>query len=293
MRPSEELSKLLNQYQDVELDLYQQAVKSLKSEGIELVFDKVEFLGDLVLWHKDFFRKNKPTFFEFLNHSQEIITGWIGNVGRHSLNRVVLFEQDVYEISFKTLGFECEEKRVFSLEEAKIRLNEDRSLKKDNFLFSLPKAFLNRVSENQSFSMIIRLKKISKQRLDFEEKTCLKNTQEYVQNLINPEKMWEKVKHQPIAIANLPKERLKLWGIELVKSKTNNLEDTIKRLNTTDFGIKNVSHLRFIVDNFANATTSNEDLLKEPVSILAYVKELKEILLALEEKRPLISLPLK
>ena len=105
--------------------------------------------------------------------------------------------------------------------------------------------------------------------------------------------MWEKVKHQPIAIANLPKERLKLWGIELVKSKTNNLEETVKRLNATDFGIKNVSHLRFIVDNFANATTSNEDLLKEPVSILAYVKELKEILLALEEKRPLISLPLK
>lgn len=266
-----DLSELLGEFQDLESQSYILQKNMLLKDGITIGIRDIKIVENSCYLNNVFLKIN-VTFSELIQTKVNLI--------RHlSLNRKqtyvpCLFMEDTYELSFISNGITSDYKVAGTLSELTTRIHPaTRTKKKENFLQSLPKDFLELINQSGRLDINVKLTAISDNRLRCEANTKILNTSAYIQELLSPQNIYSRLRFAT-SLDKPKNNRLSLWGLEPIVSKDNKqkrktLESIIDKIPPLyDHGIKNCIHLKFLVENLDSKVLTNEELLNPSLEVL-------------------------
>ena len=228
--------------------------KMLSEEGISFIANKIIRTKDgEIYFEKTSFYKN-PSVFDFLKRGLEEINSnsFKSLTFRRNCYRPYFFESEVYELTV-----------VGSKENFKVRgkgydfKNKKSSIYESLRLLNLPESIQKDIFETKTILLKLRIQEQSPTRISLDNYF---KTKFYVDQLLDPEKLWNSISLKDIRL-----ERLELFGVKIkAKDATNDLilENKNKHWRRSNFGVKNVLQLENIVECFPKGI-SNEKLLSE------------------------------
>lgn len=266
MKPSEivkSLANLLGEYIDPEKEVYDLTLEKLQTSGIVLNFQEINFNQDECFLYKHPFKRD-VTFSELIQSHCLVLKDLNSTVHRSKVSTPILFSSETVELQFQSQQLSCPIVITDSLSNLQKRFNLDTKTKiVQNFFFSLPNEFQKQVSISKELQLTIKL--ISPDlilRDGLAKKLFLTSTQDYVSYLTN--------KDHFLSQLNKPLDhylsRLNLWGIDpaLCKS-TFDVKKYISHQGPSDFGLKNIIDLRFLVEQFNSVEVPTLELTKTNV----------------------------
>ena len=240
-----ELAKLLNDYHNSEHDCYFYLKNQLQN-GIILNFTFLSLNEPTHLEPIDFF------YATYLISERKIDVGYNYSELEHN-TKILLFDDDTIEFSLYENNNLINKAENFSLKPfSSYSINRPTNLFKSNKFVS-------------NYQIHIKLKKNGEARNVYEKNT-----------LDNPALFSQKIKTDISAVLKvyssknleedypqrLPwiKERLKLWGYETKNLSAQQISQILKDLGDSDFGIKDIVQLTYILDVFVKEDTSNQQM---------------------------------
>jgi hypothetical protein len=263
------LSELLGEVQDPEYRVYQLFLKTIQATGMLIQSPRL----DSILSHKI-----NPTWAELLNeHSMTVYDSW--NLGpRSSIKKPLLVDSEIYELSLivnkETI---CLGKKT--LKEWRQRITQEGLGEKNNFIASIHKKHFETIKTNP---FVIKIKLITldpKLRSEAEQKLFLNpNPQTYLHHLL------EKTLSDYSSI--LKGERAKLFAAPKFKTLEQTREYLLNQ-HFNAFGLKNVIHIRYVLDNLKDRLLTNEELITDvPANVLLQQENLLYLQTCLELQIP-------
>lgn len=287
----ESLYQLLGGYVDLEKVSYSLTLEKLKTTGIEFSISGISFKGTSCFIDKKFLKKN-ITLCELLQTKVNIIDSY--TMTRKKTYQISLFYEDVYQLSFKSGDYECD--YVLENELGKLTQRIDpatHDLIKSNFFSVLPEKFKQQVEKNGQLTIKVKLVSIGKTRTQCEKNSHIFDTEAEIHSLLKKSSLRYNVKipkkrkvPQQIKASGQKKiaikpeyNRLALWGVDthldLDGDKVEELFNNFPEFY--DFGIKDLIHLRYLVNGMRDDALSNEELLNPSAEVLFLQNKHKEV----------------
>lgn len=245
------LSDLLGEYQDLELSVYKTFLQTVQTTGVLIQSPRLDSI---------LLNKINPTWIELLNeHCVTVYDTW--NLGpRHSVKKPVLVDSETYELSILT------DKQVIplgskTLKEWRQRITTEGVASKNNFISALPAEVITNIKTNP-FVIKIKLMTLDpKTRGEAETRLHLyENTQDYLRHLLD-----KALSDYQLVLTG---ERAKLFAAPKFKDFQKTREYLLSQ-HFSAFGLKNVLHIRFVLENLKDKLLTNDDLINEvPASVL-------------------------
>jgi hypothetical protein len=245
------LSEILGEYQDLEQSVYQIFLQTIQTKGILIQSPKLDSI---------LLNKINPTWADLLNeHCSIIYDSW--NLGpRTSVKKPLLADSETYELSLL-----CPNKNIplgqKPLKEWRQRITQAGVASKNNFISALAPKYLDFIKSNP-FVLQIKLVTLDlKARTEAENRLYLNaQPQAYLHHLLDKALS----DYQLI----LKGERAKLFGAPKFKDM-NKTRDYLLNQHFNGFGLKDILHIRYVLENLKDKLLTNDDLINEvPASVL-------------------------
>lgn len=263
------LSELLGEYQDPEYRVYQLFLKTIQEQGMLIQSPKLDSI---------LLNKINPTWAELLNeHCVTIYETW--QMGpRSSIKKPLLVDSETYELSLSV------DKDIIPLgkkplKEWRQRITSEGVGEKNNFIASIAKKDLEKIKAEPFVLKIKLIDSDPKLRLEAEQRLHLiGNTQKYLNHLLER------------ALADydsiLKGDRAQLFGAPKFKSLDKTREYLLNQ-HFNAFGLKNVLHIRYILENLKDRLLTNEELINQvPAPVLLQQENLLYLQTCLELQIP-------
>lgn len=270
------LCNLLGDYLDLEAESFSLISSSLTQEGVSFR------INELAVTEEGFTYQGLPrsdfTFMELLQGKFIEVESSLSTsrVLRKQLNKLHLLTDEVYELSFKTNEDTCPINLTGTVSQLKLRLSNEHTKVKKNYLSSLPANFIDQIRRLGYLIITIKLtSNPSPYRQKIIDDLILNEPQRYVNQLLNPDRLFSAFHFRNYkTVNNMNFKRLELWGIIQPKfSDKHELEQCLKSIPIHDLGIKNIIHLRFITENLESPILSNKELVQLTFESQSLIKD--------------------